>query len=447
MSSAGEQATARVPANEGEKSIDSDLPQIDLWQDFKDATRYLIFNPEANHIIMPLLVVIESLALKWIIYNVPYTEIDYQAYMEQIWTIQSGERDYSMIEGSTGPLVYPAGHVWIYRIMEKITSGMDNLKAGQHIFRHLYIGTMILQMICYVMLEIPPWCVVLASLSKRLHSIYVLRLFNDCFTTFFMTLTVLLLLISARFQRRFICLPASITYAIAISIKMNALTYLPAVLLSIFLLTGGQILETLLCIVIIDGWQLFIARDFLKDYAPEYWTTAFNFGRKFMYKWTVNWQFLDEDVFQNELFHRTLLVSHALVLLLFAFTRFTTPLQVKSGLKSLIHPFSRVTRSFVPSPKSIGYALIMTNFVGIVFARSLHYQFLSWYHWNLPIIIHWSGLPMYLGIPWYLAHEWCWNSYPPNDIASGLLYLLNNVLLILAYLNYPVKVTSDKKEQ
>lgn len=37
------------------------------------------------------------------------TEIDWKAYMQQIVQYRSGERDYTLIKGDTGPLVYPAG--------------------------------------------------------------------------------------------------------------------------------------------------------------------------------------------------------------------------------------------------------------------------------------------------------------------------------------------------
>ena len=40
----------------------------------------------------------------------PYTEIDWVAYMQEVGGVISGERDYSLLKGNTGPLVYPAGH-------------------------------------------------------------------------------------------------------------------------------------------------------------------------------------------------------------------------------------------------------------------------------------------------------------------------------------------------
>ena len=344
---------------------DPERPPINILKDIKDAVQYLVFNPEANHIVMPLVVIAESIALKWIIANVDYTEIDYKAYMEQIWTVQDGERNYSLIEGGTGPLVYPAGHVMVYKWMHSITGGLDNLKAGQTVFRYLYLATMMLQMVCYVLLQLPPWCVVLASLSKRLHSIYVLRLFNDCFTTFFLVLTVLSLLLSARLQRRSLCLLASCTYTVALSIKMNALLYLPGVLLSVFQLTGGNLFQTVCCVAVMAGWQVYVARSFILGYALEYWGTAFNFGRQFMYKWSINWQFVEEEVFQDQLFQRLLLASHIVALAVFVGTRFFPyTQQIRDSLRALCHPFSRVLERYPrPLPLDIGCLLYTSRCV------------------------------------------------------------------------------------
>ena len=42
-------------------------------------------------------------------FNIQDTEIDWKAYMQQIVQYRNGERDYTLIKGDTGPLVYPAG--------------------------------------------------------------------------------------------------------------------------------------------------------------------------------------------------------------------------------------------------------------------------------------------------------------------------------------------------
>ncbi|KAL0030616.1 hypothetical protein WJX79_009615 [Trebouxia sp. C0005] len=46
----------------------------------------------------------ELLACVLILTKVPYTEIDWVAYMQQVQTFLQGERDYALIKGQTGPL-------------------------------------------------------------------------------------------------------------------------------------------------------------------------------------------------------------------------------------------------------------------------------------------------------------------------------------------------------
>lgn len=424
-------------------------PKLDLWQDAKDGLKFICFNPRGNQFVMPLLLIMESLALKVITVMVPYTEIDYKAYMEQVEMITiDGELDYSLIQGGTGPLVYPAGHVLLYRLMYKITHGMTMLSEGQMIFRFLYIGTMALQMVIYYQLKLPPWCVMLACLSKRLHSIYVLRLFNDCFTTFFMVLTVLLLIQGSKRRGPVLSIWASLVYSVAISIKMNALLYFPAFMVSVFLINEGRLIVTLWCLVTAVLWQILVALPFLRAYPREYLNGAFNFSRQFLFEWSINWQMIGEDGFESSIFHKSLLASQLVGIL--CIILFKYPNLLKDAVKSLRHPLSKVT-TVVNTTEVVPFILVTTNFVGVLFSRSLHYQFLTWYHWTIPILIHYSRLPWFIGPIWYGLHEYCWNSYPPNARASTLLFALNGALLLLIAVNSLLKRTRstevDKKEQ
>jgi alpha-1,3-mannosyltransferase len=68
----------------------------------------------------------------------------------------------------------------------------------------------------------PPYILPLLFVSKRLHSIYMLRLFNDPFAMFFLFVAVLL------WQKRMWTL-GSMAYSMAVGVKMNTLLVLPAV--------------------------------------------------------------------------------------------------------------------------------------------------------------------------------------------------------------------------
>jgi alpha-1,3-mannosyltransferase len=77
------------------------------------------------------------------------TEIDWTAYMEQVQLFLDGERDYTKIEGGTGPLVYPAAHVWIYTGLYYLTNHGKDILLAQQLFAGLYLVNLAVVMSCY----------------------------------------------------------------------------------------------------------------------------------------------------------------------------------------------------------------------------------------------------------------------------------------------------------
>jgi hypothetical protein len=69
--------------------------------------------------------------------------------MQQIAIYLKGERDYTKITGSTGPLVYPGAHVWIYKYLYRITDEGRNVQLAQYVFALVYLGTLGVVMRCY----------------------------------------------------------------------------------------------------------------------------------------------------------------------------------------------------------------------------------------------------------------------------------------------------------
>lgn len=142
--------------------------------------------------------------------------------MQQITLYLSGELNYTNLLGSTGPLVYPAAHVHIYRLLYALTSEGTNIRLAQYIFLTLYVATLALVLQCYRAAGVPPWVLPLLTLSKRLHSIFVLRLFNDGFAVFFLWAALYC------YQRRWWTV-GSLAFTLGLGVKMSLLLALPAV--------------------------------------------------------------------------------------------------------------------------------------------------------------------------------------------------------------------------
>ncbi|KAF3092734.1 dolichyl-P-Man:Man(5)GlcNAc(2)-PP-dolichol alpha-1,3-mannosyltransferase [Orbilia oligospora] len=235
-----------------------------------------------------------------ILRKVPYTEIDWEAYMEQISQYRAGERDYRNIKGGTGPLVYPAGHVYIYNWLYIFTDGGVRRERVQVAFWVAYMATLWLAMACYRQASAPPWIMCLLVLSKRLHSIYLLRFFNDCFSTLLVFASIFLV------QNRQYTLSA-VFYSLSVGVKMSSLLYLPALGL-IFVLSTGSPGKALRLATLMLQIQVLLAVPFVASESGSlsgYLGRAFEFSRAFLWKWTVNWRFVGEEVFTSFSFKRT----------------------------------------------------------------------------------------------------------------------------------------------
>jgi alpha-1,3-mannosyltransferase len=69
--------------------------------------------------------------------------------MEQVQLYLDGERDYTKIEGGTGPLVYPAAHVYIYTALYYLTNHGKDILSAQYLFAGLYLATLAMVQSCY----------------------------------------------------------------------------------------------------------------------------------------------------------------------------------------------------------------------------------------------------------------------------------------------------------
>lgn len=100
---------------------------------------------------------------------------------------------------------------------------------------------------------------------------------------------------------------------------MSVLLYLPAYL--VVLVKQSGLATTIRLSLTIASVQGLLAYPFLLKHWLPYAQYAFNFGRVFLYKWTVNWRFLSEEIFLDRNFAKALLVGHVSVLVAFGLFR------------------------------------------------------------------------------------------------------------------------------
>lgn len=254
-------------------------------------------------------------------------------------------------------------------------------------------------------------------LSKRLHSIFVLRCFNDCFAGLFLWLAIFFL------QRR-AWRAGALMYTLGLGVKMSLLLVLPAV--GVVLLLGAGFATSLGLAAMMGLVQVLIAVPFLANNPWGYLGRAFELSRQFFFKWTVNWRFVGEDAFLSRGFALGLLGMHAAVLALFITTRWLKP--ARKPLSQLVvpllfgkSPFTAQEQRAISrdvTPRFIMTAILSANVVGLLFARSLHYQFYAYLAWSTPFLLWRSGVHPILQYALWAAQEWAWNVYPSTSLSS-----------------------------
>lgn len=366
------------------------------------------------------------------------------------------------------------------------------IRLAQYIFIFIYLLQLALVLRLYSKSrKIPPYVIVFTTFtSYRIHSIYVLRLFNDPVAILFLY-AALNCFMDGRWSW------GSVFLSLGVSVKMNVLLFAPAILL--LFITSLGLLRTIKQLSICAAIQLLLGAPFLLTYPWEYIKGSFDFGRVFDHQWTVNYRFLPVEVFENKFFHLALLGLH--LLLLAGFTGFAyNYMQQYVRLRSLQKQFepqiemqnklnvqrkateektksSKKKKDKLPAEKeqflssfekslknnaktnepidqeppatpekySIHFdqctqlallPIFLCNFIGLVCSRSLHYQFYVWYFHSLPHLVWFTDFRLTYRFLLLGLIEYAWNTYPSTNVSSALLHLCHLVLLAGIFMRF-----------
>lgn len=398
--------------------------------------------------------------------------------------------------GDTGPLVYPAGFVYIYTIFYYVTNYGKNIRLAQYCFIGIYLLQLYLVLRIYAKSrKVPPYVLVFSAFtSYRIHSIYVLRLFNDPIAILFLYAAL-----NAYFNGKWTM--GSIFLSLGVSVKMNILLFAPAILLLYIVNLGYR--DTIKQLSICAAIQLILGAPFLLTHPLEYIKGSFDFGRIFEHKWTVNYRFLPVEIFTQKYFHIALLLVHISLLAIFLIPSYKymqsycrlrtlqaqlqpqidaknreidstatnkrsnkkrkpkdnqteTDEEMSINQKIFLNSFEQMLRKTSGAPAQSGPStqsqndsdqlqkydihfdraiqlailpIFLANFIGMVCARSLHYQFYVWYFHSLPYLVWFTDYNVSLKLLLLGLIEFAWNTYPSTAISSGLLHLSHLVLL------------------
>lgn len=348
--------------------------------------------------------------------------------MQEVQGFLEGDWNYANLKGDTGPLVYPAGFVWIYSALYYITNLGKNIKVRAHqlaqwIFLGIYVVNQYVVLSTYSHLGAKWTSLCVLCASYRLHSIFMLRLFNDPVAMLFLNIAIY----RAVHNKWAECVT---WFSLALSVKMNILLYLPGLLLCLFLARGSRYIIKAIIEIVVS--QVLVALPFLWHDAPAYLSRAFEFSRIFEQKWSVNWQFLSRELFTDPRFHLCLLGLHVGLLLVYLY-RQTGHLPV-SFLTAVVKDIENPPHVVHLPAECKGYAVVvrafyLTNFIGIVCCRSLHYQFYSWYFHSLPFLALSTGFSI-KSMLLLACIEYAFVMYPPTSLTSICLQLSHATILV-----------------
>lgn len=421
---------------------------INSLQDLAGSTlRYIEHLVTENFIHVAALLLCAHTALSFlVIRKVKYTEIDWKAYMEEVsGVLNERQLDYMELKGGTGPLVYPAGFVYIYSALYYLTDGGDDLGMAKSIFAILQSLLMAFVLgiyrQCYLdrteRNSFPIWTIGFLFVSRRVMSLFVLRLFNE-------GVQMLLLYISIFLFNANRWSAGSLVYSLSVSVKMNALLFAPgiAVLMCQACGVGGAFRRVFgICLTT----QLVLGLPFLLHAPKSYLSRAFELTRVFSHKWSVNGAFLSEEIFLDRKLALLLLVLHLTFLLIFGHWKWTA--KSSGGLLGLLRlreigswacfvGMLSEEKTMELRASHITNVLFTCNFIGIVFARTLHYQFYLWYAHSLPLMVWCGDLHWVTKLAILVTIEGVFNIYPPHPLASCVLHVAHAMLLYSLWNHY-----------
>ena len=250
---------------------------------------------------------------------------------------------------------------------------------------------------------------------------------------------------------------------------MSIFLYMPGLLVILFRRRGlASVVRYLLTIIAV---QMSIAASFLQHNPWAYLRFAFDFGRVFLYKWTVNWRFVDEEVFLSRQWSLGLLVGQISLLTAFGLFKWCKP---DGGVKVVIErgfrrplspagltPLAGDGTSFVHKPCGSD-RVEEKHRCG---DHTLHFEL----HWDivrslpaLPVLFLVRSPVALLSLenkvspafqvsrgfldqlltPWLFCPrlallvivEYAWNTYPSTTISSSLLFLAHGLLAVGLFL-------------
>ena len=238
----------------------------------------------------------------------------------------------------------------------------------------------------------------------------------------------------------------TLIFSLGVGVKMSLLLALPGIIMVLgqaletrrVLSLGGLMSQVQVSLTLLDyevnilwltcSGQVLLAIPFVAKNSLGYLSRAFEFSRIFLFKWTVNWRFLGEEAFLSRGFSVFLLTIHGLFLGLFLVTRWTRPsgLSILGLVKRIFKPLPPAAERQIAAgvtPDFVTTSILSSMAIGLLCARTLHYQFYAYIEWTTPFLLWRSKMHPIGTYAVWAAQEWAWNIFPSTSVSSTIVVL------------------------
>ena len=132
---------------------------------------------------------------------------------------------------------------------------------------------------------------------------------------------------------------------------------------------------------------------------------------------------MGEGRFLSREFAISLIAVHVALLAMFFLTRWTRPsgLSIPDLISTAFKPLPPKAQQLISlniTPSFIMTSILTSMTIGMLCARSLHYQFYAYIAWSTPFLLWKAGLHPILIYAVWGAQEWGWNVYPSTETSS-----------------------------
>lgn len=277
-------------------------------------------------------------------------------------------------------------------------------------FMTIYIITWIIVYIIYFKAKTPFFYLPLLTISKCLRSIYLLNLSDESIPMLLLYIAILTLL-NQRYKL------ATLFFSIALSIRTNALMFLPAWILILMVHLG--LLSAIFHILFI--MNIYFVSSFILSNNISF--------ESIPYDSTVNWAFIPNN------FSIYTISMSAYIIILSIFFAFWS--KVSGGtrlflIRSVMYPKDPHPNSY--STEDQLTILFSCNLVGILCIPCL-YSFYPWYFHTIPFLMYKSNLFLPLQYIIFFTIEICWCIAPPT-VFSSLCILSSHIILLIGLIRY-----------